>query len=80
MLQIKPNCECCNTDLPADSRHAWICSFECTFCTYCVTARLHGVCPNCDGELVHRPVRPAAALERYPASRQRTFKPGGCAS
>jgi len=78
MLLIKPNCECCNGDLPPDSRQAWICSFECTFCADCATVRLHGTCPNCNGELVRRPVRPAAALQRYPASRKRIFKPQGC--
>jgi hypothetical protein len=80
MLLIKPNSECCNADLPPDSRAAWICSFECTFCGDCVTVRLHGVCPNCEGELVRRPVRTAAALHQFPASRQRTFKPRGCLS
>ncbi len=80
MLSIKPNCECCNGDLPPDSREAWICSFECTFCTACAGARLHGICPNCAGELVRRPVRPAAALQQYPASRERIFKPRGCSS
>ena len=31
MLQLRPNCECCNRDLPPDSPDALICSFECTF-------------------------------------------------
>lgn len=77
MLLLKPNCECCNRDLPPDSRDAWICSFECTFCTECV-GRL-GRCPNCEGEFVRRPIRPEAALRQYPATRERTFKPQGCA-
>jgi len=79
MLLLKPNCECCNRDLPADSRDAWICSFECTFCTECVSKRLRGVCPNCGGEFVRRPIRPPAALRQYPATHERTFKPRGCA-
>jgi hypothetical protein len=80
MLSIKPNCECCNRDLPPDSRDAWICSFECTFCNECVHRNLNDLCPNCGGEFVRRPIRPRAALEQYPASRDRVFRPQGCAS
>jgi uncharacterized protein len=80
MLDLKPNCECCDRDLPPDSRDAWICSFECTFCTECVDSKLARRCPNCGGEFVPRPIRPAAALQRHPASQQRVFKPQGCAS
>jgi hypothetical protein len=79
MLQLRANCECCNIDLPPTSPLAMICSFECTFCADCVAQRLHGVCPNCGGEFVRRPVRPAAALARNPASTTRVFKPQGCA-
>jgi len=32
MLQLRPNCECCDRDLPPESTEAFICSFECTFC------------------------------------------------
>ena len=78
MLQLRPNCECCDRDLPPESRDAMICSFECTFCVRCADERLHGVCPNCGGELVGRPVRPAAALARHPASTLRVLKPEGC--
>ncbi|MCY1537587.1 hypothetical protein D9M68_730870 [compost metagenome] len=63
MLQLRPNCECCARDLPADSAEALICSFECTFCRDCSDKILHGSCPNCGGELVRRPIRPAAKLE-----------------
>ena len=78
MLLLKPNCECCNRDLPPDSRDARICSFECTFCRVCADAVLEGVCPNCGGELVRRPIRPEAKLARYPASTERVYKPEGC--
>jgi hypothetical protein len=78
MLTLKPNCECCNRDLPPNSAEAWICSFECTFCIQCVAEKLDGRCPNCGGELVRRPIRPAAALEKYPASSDRVFRPQGC--
>ena len=75
MLQLRPNCECCDRDLPADSREALICSFECTFCRACSEQILQGTCPNCGGELLRRPVRPAAKLERFPATTERIFKP-----
>ena len=79
MLQLRPNCECCNRDLPPDAQDAMICSFECTFCRDCATGVLQGRCPNCGGEMVTRPRRPAAALAKYPASTERVFKPDGCA-
>jgi predicted kinase len=78
MLDIRPNCECCNRDLPNESEAARICTFECTFCDGC-SAALKNVCPNCGGELLGRPRRPAAALARNPASAVRVFKPAGCA-
>lgn len=78
MLQLRPNCECCNADLPADSAEALICSFECTFCAPCATQRLALRCPNCGGELLQRPRRPAEKLARYPASTERVFMPAGC--
>ena len=80
MLQLRPNCECCGRDLPLDTHEAVICSFECTFCTTCSTSVLEGVCPNCGGELLTRPVRPAAKLQKYPASTERKVKAGGCAT
>lgn len=75
MLQLRPNCECCDRDLPPDAAEARICSFECTFCAACVETRLGGVCPNCGGGFVARPVRPAALLGRFPASTERVVKP-----
>jgi hypothetical protein len=78
MLQLRPNCECCDRDLPPESADARICSFECTFCVDCVTTKLRGICPNCGGELVARPRRPAAKLVKNPASTQRVYKPEGC--
>jgi len=78
MLQLRPNCECCNRDLPPDSPDARICSFECTFCKDCVEMRLKSRCPNCGGEFVARPRRPAEKLARNPASTERIFKPEGC--
>jgi hypothetical protein len=79
MLELRPNCECCDADLPPDSALARICSFECTFCAACASDTLHGRCPNCGGELVARPRRPADKLARRPASATRVLKPAGCA-
>jgi uncharacterized protein len=79
MLLLKPSCECCDKDLPPESLEAMICTFECTFCRDCVEQKLHGRCPNCGGEFVRRPVRPADRLATYPASTERVFKPSGCA-
>jgi len=80
MLELRPNCECCNRDLPPESQEAMICSFECTFCRECVQQILKGRCPNCGGELVHRPIRPQEKLLHYPASTRRVVKPEGCRS
>ena len=57
-LQLRPNCEYCDCDLPPDSPQARICSYECTFCAGCVEQLLHNVCPNCGGGFEARPVRP----------------------
>ena len=59
MLELRPNCECCDRDLPVDSTEARICTYECTFCADCVETVLHNVCPNCGGGFVQRPIRPA---------------------
>ena len=75
MLILKPNCECCDRDLAADSADARICTFECTFCVDCVEIRLGGVCPNCGGDFAPRPIRPAALLAKYPASAERVTRP-----
>jgi uncharacterized protein len=79
MLELRPNCECCDQDLPPSTQHAMICTFECTFCRSCAETRLGLTYPNCGGNLVERPTRPQAALARFPASTQRVFKPEGCA-
>lgn len=78
MLELRPNCECCDLDLSPDA-DARICSFECTFCGPCADGLLKGRCPNCGGGLVARPRRPAALLVKYPPSEKRVTKAGGCA-
>ena len=75
MLLLRPNCECCDRDLAPDSSLARICTFECTFCANCAEGRLAGLCPNCGGNLVARPIRPTAMLAKYPASSERVVKP-----
>lgn len=78
MLTLKPNCECCDKDLPPDAPDAVICTFECTFCESCASGVLGNLCPNCGGNFSPRPIRPASLLETYPASTQRVVKAGGC--
>jgi len=75
MLILKPNCECCDRDLPPESPDARICTYECTFCAECVETRLGGACPNCGGNFAPRPIRPPAKLLKDPASTQRVRKP-----
>jgi hypothetical protein len=79
MLRLRPNCECCDRDLPPESAEARICSFECTFCASCAGGVLQGKCPNCGGNLERRPIRPAAGLAKYPASTERIVRTRPCA-
>ena len=58
-LQLRPNCEYCDKDLPPNATDARICSYECTFCADCVETKLSNVCPNCGGGFAPRPIRPA---------------------
>lgn len=75
MLELRPNCECCDRDLSPDSAEARICTFECTFCADCVDRVLKDICPNCGGGFTPRPIRPARLLEKYPASTKRVLRP-----
>ena len=75
MLELRPNCEHCNKDLPNTSTEAMICSFECTYCKKCALEIFKNVCPNCSGNFVERPIRPQKEMAKYPASTQPTFKP-----
>ncbi|MBU0584372.1 MAG: DUF1272 domain-containing protein [Alphaproteobacteria bacterium] len=78
MLDLRPNCECCDKDLAPAATDAMICTYECTFCADCVEAVLGGVCPNCGGSFSPRPIRPAAMLAKHPASTERVLKAEGC--
>ena len=73
MLELRPSCERCDVDLPPDSAEARICTYECTFCADCAEAM--GACPNCTGNLVARPIRPASLLELNPPSTERVYNP-----
>ncbi|GAC14038.1 DUF1272 domain-containing protein [Aliiglaciecola lipolytica] len=81
MLELRPNCEWCDKDLPADSEEACICTYECTFCQDCVESVLHNVCPNCGGGFSPRPIRPhiehrpGVSLQSQPASTKRVHSP-----
>jgi uncharacterized protein len=74
MLELRPSCECCDRDLPPDSTEARICTYECTFCVDCVEHRFGGVCPNCGGNFVPRPIRPVRQLLKDPASTVRVTR------
>jgi hypothetical protein len=58
MLELRPNCEYCDKDLPPEATDARICSYECTFCAECAENVLHNACPNCGGGFAPRPIRP----------------------
>ncbi|WP_046755061.1 DUF1272 domain-containing protein [Kordia jejudonensis] len=75
MLELRPNCEHCNKDLPPDAVDALICTFECTYCEKCVTTILKNTCPNCGGNFTKRPLRPKRLLEKYPPSLKRVHNP-----
>ncbi len=81
MLELRPNCEWCDKDLPPDSADAMICTYECTYCRDCVETVLHNVCATCGGGFAPRPVRPKVnhrpgktlGLENQPASTIRVY-------
>ena len=77
MLELRPNCECCDRDLPPQAADAMICTFECTFCKGCAQA-MALTCPNCGGELVRRPIRPAQKLAANPPSSRRILRAEPC--
>jgi uncharacterized protein len=78
-LELRPNCEYCDRDLPPDSKMARICPYECTFCADCVETKLYNVCPNCGGGFAPRPIRPARewrpglSVGKQPPSTRRVY-------
>jgi Uncharacterized protein conserved in bacteria len=87
MLDLRPNCELCDRDLPPDSAEARICTYECTYCADCAERVLHNVCPTCGGNFQPRPIRPrrnhregkALGLANHPAVTRRTHSPWSAA-
>jgi hypothetical protein len=75
VLEIRPNCECCDRDLDPSSPDVMICTYECTWCRDCAENVLRGTCPNCGGGFERRPVRPPAKLLQDPPSTVRVFNP-----
>ncbi len=79
-LELRPNCEFCDRDLPPNATEARICTYECTFCADCVETKLHNVCPNCGGGFTPRPIRPAmewrpglSVAKRPPSTQRRSL-------
>ncbi|MCJ2179967.1 DUF1272 domain-containing protein [Novosphingobium album (ex Hu et al. 2023)] len=72
-LEMRPDCERCGTDLPAEAPGAFICSFECTYCAECAED-LDDMCPNCGGELTDRPTRAKKHHDAHPPSKVRHYK------
>ena len=76
MLEMRPNCEMCDRDLPNGAEEARICTFECTFCADCVSERLGDRCPNCGGNFTVRPTRPEGLLADFPMATERKTREG----
>ena len=68
ILEMRRHCEKCMTPLQSEGE-AYICSFECTFCSSCASD-LQNVCPNCGGELVPRPRRTVSVGTEQDRSRE----------
>ena len=66
MLELRPNCELCDKDLPPDSLEARICSYECTYCADCVQP-----CFQCLRNLRRRLERPADPSQKFLAGKSR---------
>ena len=78
-LELRPNCESCDKDLPPSATEARICSYECTFCADCADNKLSNVCPNCGGGFAPRPIRPSKewrtgiCVSKQPPSDKRVY-------
>ena len=76
-LELRPNCEYCDKDLPPNSAEARICTYECTFCADCVEKHPRTSAPTAAADLRPRPIRPARewrpglSLAKRPASTKR---------
>ena len=79
MLELRPNCELCDRDLPPETTDARICSYECTYCAECADRVLENVCPTCGGGLQQRPIRPRNAYRLPDISLGLLFHPASTA-
>ncbi|MCP2032406.1 hypothetical protein L1277_002509 [Okibacterium sp. HSC-33S16] len=75
MLDMRPNCECCDRDVSPEDSTVLICSFECTWCADCAATFREGRCPNCGGDLTRRPTRTPAKQLGAPVSTIRVHNP-----
>jgi hypothetical protein len=57
-LEMRDACERCGSQTGATDL-AYICSYECTWCTSCADGFPGRACPNCGGDLQLRPTRVA---------------------
>ena len=74
MLELRPNCECCNRDLPPRKLRRAHLQLRVHLLRDCVAEKLGGICPNCGGGFVVRPIRPAAKLANNPPSSRRSLE------
>ena len=76
MLELGPNCERCDKNLPSDATDAMVCIFEYTFCTCCTARVLNNYDPNYRGNLTNHPIRPTSLLKQRPPATKRIIKKG----
>ena len=69
MLELRPNCELCDKDLPPDSLEARICSYEFTYCADCVDTLLF----QCLRNLRRRLECPADPPQKFLAGKSRAW-------
>src|SRR3984893_10521432 len=88
-LQLRPNCEYCDKDLPPDATVARICSCRSACCVDCAESSLHNVWPNCGVGFARRPIRPTkewrpgVSVGKHPTSTKRvhlSFSPDDIAA
>lgn len=72
-MTYRDRCEHCGVELSGGDL-AFVCSYDCTFCPDCASGP-QPTCPNCTGELVRRPRRPAPATDA-PGGGSRTDSAG----
>ncbi len=66
MLELRPNCECCDKDLPPEAPDAMICTFECTFCADCAGTRARRTLPQLRRQFFAAPDPPGRNARQIP--------------